>query len=71
MKKDIFNGKIKREYFFYILVYMIFFVLLFVGIGVLCICAAIWGMTPNPMGERVLIGGIGVIFFMLALGFFI
>ena len=50
-KKDIFNGKIKKEYFSYILGYMIFFALLFVIGGALCIYASIWGTS----GERVLI----------------
>ncbi len=65
-KKDIFNGKIKKEYFSYILVYMIFFVLLFVGVGALCIYASIWGMTGNPLSERLIIGSFGVIAFILA-----
>ena len=66
MKKDIFNGKIKKEYFSYILGYMLFFVLLFVGIGILCICASIWGMTTNTSGERLLIVAFGGISFILA-----
>lgn len=66
MKKDIFNGKIKQEYFSYILVYMIFFVLLFAGIGVLAIYAAVWGMSVNSSGERMIMGAIGVVVFMLA-----
>ena len=66
MKKDIFHGKIKQEYFSYILVYMIFFVLLFVGIGVLCICVAVWDMTSNTWDERFLIASFGVIAFVLA-----
>ena len=66
MKKDIFHGKIKQEYFSYILVYMIFFVLLFAGAGVLCICASVWGMTSNTSDERFLIASFGVIAFILA-----
>ena len=65
-KKDIFNGKIKKEYFPYILVYMIFFVLLFVGAGSLCIYASVWGMTSNTSGERLLIAAFGGIAFALA-----
>ncbi len=65
-KKDIFNGKIKKEYFSYILGYMIFFIVMFVGIGVLCIYASIWGAASNPLGERVLIAAFGVIAFMFA-----
>ena len=66
MKKDIFHGKIKKEYFSYILVYMIFFVLLFVGVGALCVYASICGMTTNSYGERLLIASFGVIAFVLA-----
>ena len=66
LKKDIFHGKIKQEYFSYILGYMIFFVLLFIAIGALCIYASIWGMTTNSSGERLLIASFGVIAFVLA-----
>ena len=66
MKKDIFHGKIKQEYFSYILGYMIFFVLLFIAIGALCIYASVWGMTTNSSGERLLIAFFGVIVFVLA-----
>ena len=66
MKKDIFHGKIKQEYFSYILGYMIFFVLLFIAIGALCIYASICGMTTNSSGERLLIASFGVIAFVLA-----
>ena len=66
MKKDIFHGKIKQEYFLYIWGYMIFFVLLFIAIGALCIYASICGMTTNSSGERLLIASFGVIAFVLA-----
>ncbi len=66
MKRDIFHGKIKKEYFSYILVYMIFFLLLLVGVGVLCVCAAVWGMKSNSMGERLLIAVFGVVALVLA-----
>lgn len=66
MKRDIFHGKIKKEYFSYILVYMIFFLLLLVGVGVLCVCAAIWGMKSNSMGERLLVAAFGAIALVLA-----
>ena len=65
-KKDIFNGKIKKEYFSYIFAYMIFFLLLFVAIGVLCIYGSIWEMTTNSSGERLLMVFFGVISFVLA-----
>ena len=45
---------------------MLFFVLLLVGIGILCICASIWGMTTNTSGERLLIVAFGGISFILA-----
>ena len=66
MKKDIFNGKIKKEYFSYILVSMIFLVLLFSGLGALFICASIWGMTGNTSDERLLVTAFGLIAFVLA-----
>ena len=66
MKKDIFHGKIKQEYFSYILGYMIFFVLLFIAVGALCIYASIWGMKTNNSGERLLIAYFGMIAFVLA-----
>lgn len=66
MKRDIFHGKIKKEYFSYILVYMIFFLLLLVAVGVLCVCAAIWGMKSDPMGERLLVAAFGAIALVLA-----
>lgn len=65
-KKDIFNGKVKKEYFSYIFAYMIFFLLLFVAIGVLCIYGSIWEMTTNSSGERLLMVFFGVISFVLA-----
>jgi hypothetical protein len=40
LKKDIFNGKIKKEYFSYILVRTILFFLLFAGTGGMCIYAS-------------------------------
>ena len=57
MKRDIFHGKIRKEYYSYILVYMIFFLLLLVGVGALCVCAAIWGMKSNSMEERLFVSG--------------
>ena len=66
MKKDIFNGKIKKEYFSYILGYMIFFVLLFIAGGAWCIYASRCGMTTNSSGERLLIASFGMIAFVLA-----
>lgn len=64
-KKDIFNGKIKKEYFSYILGYMIFFALLFVIGGALCIYAFVWGTS----GERVLITMFGVVGLLLGGGY--
>lgn len=66
LKKDIFNGKIKKEYFSYIFVYMIFFVMLFVAVGTVCAYASIWGMKTNTSGERLLVAVLGVIAFLLA-----
>ena len=65
MKKDIFNGKIKKEYFSYILGYMIFFALLFVIGGALCIYAFVWGTS----GEHVLITVFGVVCLLLGGGY--
>ena len=66
MKRDIFHGKIRKEYYSYILVYMIFFLLLLVGVGTLCVCAAIWGMKSNSMEERLLVAAFGAIALVLA-----
>ena len=66
MKKDIFNGKIKKEFYSYILTYMIFFTVLLIGMGALCVYAFVWGMTANPFGERLLIAAFGGIAFVLA-----
>ena len=66
MKKDIFHGKIKQEYFSYILGYMIFFVLLFIAVGALCIYASIWGMKTNSSVERLLVATFGVVAFIQA-----
>ena len=66
MKRDIFHGKIKKEYYSYILVYMIFFLILLVGVGALCVCAAVWGMKGNSMGERLLIAVFGAVTLVLA-----
>ncbi len=45
---------------------MIYFVLLFIAVGALCIYASIWGMKTNSSGERLLIASFGVIAFVLA-----
>lgn len=61
MKKDIFNGKIKKEYFSYILVYMIFMTLFFGGIGGLCLYVAISGMTGDAFGGLFIFSLFGVV----------
>ena len=66
MKKDIFRGKIKKEFVSYIFGCMIFTALFFAGIGVLCLCTSVWGMAPNSCGERLLVASFGVIFIALA-----
>jgi len=66
LKKDIFNGKIKKEYYSYILTYMIFFTVLLIGMGALCVYAFVWGMAANSFGERLLIAAFGGIAFALA-----
>ena len=68
-KKDIFNGKVKKEYFSYILGYMIFFMLLFVVGGALCIYAFVLEGSFNVSGERLLIATFGVVFFALGGGY--
>lgn len=69
MKKDIFNGKIKKEYFSYILAYMIFFLLLFVVGGALCIYVLVSEGSFNVSGERFLLATFGVISFILGGGY--
>ena len=69
MKKDIFNGKIKKEYYSYILGYIIFFLLLFV-VGVsLCIYAFVLEGSFNVSGERALLVVFGVALFALGGGY--
>lgn len=65
-KKDIFNGKIKEEYFSYILVYMIFFVVLFLGVGIFVICGTVWGAAANPLHERILLIAVGAVICLLS-----
>lgn len=69
MKKDIFNGKIKKEYYSYILVYMIFFALLFVVGGALCVYAFVSEGSFNVSGERALLVVFGGVFFVLGGGY--
>ena len=69
LKRDIFHGKIKREYFSYILGYMIFFMLLFVVGGALCIYAFVLEGSFNVSGERLLLAMFGVVAFVLGGGY--
>ena len=69
MKKDIFNGKIKKEYYSYILGYMIFFALLLVVGAVLCICAFSLEGSFNVSGERALMVTFGAVLFVLGGGY--
>ena len=69
MKKDIFKGKIKKEYFSYILGYMIFFVLLFVAGGALCIYAFVLEGSANVSGNRLLLAVFGIVSFVLGGGY--
>ena len=66
MKNDIFHGKIKKEYFAYILIYMIFIALLLMGIGVLFIYGVAFEMTTNSLGERIFMAVFGGGTFALA-----
>lgn len=69
MKKDIFKGKIKKEYFSYILGCMIFFMLLFAVGGALCIYAFALEGSFNVSGERLLLAMFGVVAFVLGGGY--
>ena len=69
MKKNIFNGKIKKEYFSYILGCMIFFMLLFVVGGALCIYAFISEGSFHVSGWRLLLAAFGVPLFVLGGGY--
>ena len=69
MEKDIFHGKIKKEYFSYILGCMIFFMLLFVVGGALCIYAFVLEGSFNVSGERLLLAIFGVVAFVLGGGY--
>ena len=68
MKKDIFKGKIKKEYFSYILGCMIFFMLLFAVGGALCIYAFALEGSFNVSGERLLLATFGVVAFVFGGG---
>ncbi len=57
-KKDIFNGKIKKEYFSYILIYMIFIALLILVAGVMILGVGLWANA----------GSVHAIIFMRILG---
>jgi len=69
LKKDIFKGKIKKEYFSYILGCMIFFILLFAVGGALCIYAFVLEGSFNVSGERLLLAIFGVVAFVLGGGY--
>ena len=69
MKKDIFKGKIKKEYFSYILGCTIFFVLLFIVGGALCIYAFVLEGSFNVSGKRLLLAMFGVVSFVLGGGY--
>ena len=69
MKKDIFKGKIKKEYFSYILGCMIFFMLLFAVGGALCIYAFALEGSFNVSGERLLLAIFGAVAFVLGGGY--
>ena len=69
MKKDIFHGKIKKEYFSYILGCMIFFILLFAVGGALCIYAFISEGSFRVSGWRLLLAIFGVVAFVLGGGY--
>lgn len=69
LKKDIFKGKIKKEYYSYILGYIIFFLLLFVVGLSLCIYAFVLEGSFNVSGERFLLAIFGVAAFVLGGGY--
>ena len=69
MKKDIFKGKIKKEYFSYILGYMIFFMLLFVVGGALCIYAFVSEGSFHVSGKNLLLATFGAVSFALGGGY--
>ena len=69
MKKDIFKGKIKKEYHSYILGYIIFFLLLFVVGVALCIYAFVLEGSFNVSGKRALLVVFGVALLVLGGGY--
>ena len=69
LKKDIFKGKIKKEYYSHILGYIIFFLLLFVVGGALCIFAFALEGSFNVSGKRLLLAMFGVVAFVLGGGY--
>lgn len=59
-KKDIFNGKIKKEYFSYILIYMIFIALLMLVIGGMFLGVGLWA-NAGPVLAIIFMRILGVV----------
>lgn len=60
MKKDIFNGKIKKEYFSYILIYMIFIALLMLVVGGVVLGVGLWA-NAGPVLAIIFMRILGVV----------
>ena len=67
-KKDIFNGKIKKEYFSYILIYMIFIALLMLVVGGMVLYVGLWA-NAGPMPAIIFMRVLGVIIIALGIAY--
>ena len=67
-KKDIFNGNIKKEYFSYILIYIIFIALLWFVLGGMTLGVGLWA-NAGPMLAIIFMRLLGVVFIALGIAY--
>ncbi len=67
-KKDIFNGKIKKEYFSYILIYMIFIALLMLVVGGMVLGVGLWA-NAGPVLAIIFMRILGVVIIALGIAY--
>lgn len=69
-KKDIFNGKIKKEYFSYILIYMIFIALLMLVVGGMVLGVGLWA-NAGPVLAIIFMRILGVVIIALGIAYIV
>ncbi len=67
-KKDIFNGKIKKEYFSYILIYMIFIALLMLVVGGMVLGVGLWA-NAGPVLAIIFMRILGAVIIALGIAY--